>query len=124
MFAIWYNIYKYRNIGERVFVMAKGTPTYVLNLKLETELFQDDILDKRFEIGRKLYNSVLNVARKRYCEMVKTKTWRENQNNIAEVYKSEKDPNKAKTLCMPYFKIRKDFLKKHGCTEYSLHASL
>jgi hypothetical protein len=32
--------------------MAKGTPTYVLNLKLETELFQDDILDKRFEIGR------------------------------------------------------------------------
>ena len=50
--------------------MANGTPTYVLNLKLETELFQDDILDKRFEIGRKLYNSVSNVAQKRYYEMV------------------------------------------------------
>jgi len=101
--------------------MANGTPTYVLNLKLETELFQDDILDKRFEIGRKLYNSVSNVAQKRYYEMVKTKSWRENQKNIADVYKSEKDSNKAKTLCIPYFKIRKDLLKKYGCTEYSLH---
>jgi len=116
-----YNIYKYRNVGERVFVMAKGTPTYVLNLKLETEPFQDHILDKRFEIGKKLYNSVLNVAQKRYCEMVKTKSWRENQKNIADIYKSEKDHNKAKVLCRPYFKIRKDLLKKHGCTEYSLH---
>jgi len=59
MFAIWYNIYKYTNIGERVFDMDKGTPIYVLNLKLETESFQDDILEKRFEIGRKLYNSPL-----------------------------------------------------------------
>jgi hypothetical protein len=96
--------------------MAKGTPTYVLNLKLETEPFQDDILDKRFEIGRKLYNSVLNVAQKSYCEMVKTKSWRENQKNIAAVYKSEKDPDKAKMLCRPYFKIRKDLLEKYGCT--------
>jgi len=39
--------------------MDKGTPIYVLNLKLETESFQDDILEKRFEIGRKLYNSPL-----------------------------------------------------------------
>jgi hypothetical protein len=101
--------------------MAKGTPTYVLNLKLETELFQDDILDKRFEIGRKLYNSVLNVAQKRYCEMVKTKSWRENQKNIADVYKSEKDPNKAKMLCRPYFNTRKDLSENYGCTEYSLH---
>jgi len=115
-FALWYNIYKYRNVGERVFAMAKGTPTYVLNLKLETEPFQDHIFDKRFEIGRKLYNSVLNVAQKRYCEMVKTKSWRENQKNIADIYNSEKDHNKAEVLCRPYFKIRKDLLKKHGCT--------
>jgi hypothetical protein len=101
--------------------MVKGTPTYVLNLKLETELFQDDILDKRFEIGRKLYDSVLNVAQKRCYEMVKTKSWRENQKNIAAVYKSEKDSDKAKMLCRPYFKIRKDLLKNNGCTEYSLH---
>jgi hypothetical protein len=118
---MWYYVYKYRNARERVFGMANGTPTYVLNLKLETEPFQDHILDKRFEIGRKLYNSVLNVAQKRYDEMVKTKLWRESQKNIADVYKSEKDSKKAKIMCSPYFKIRNDLLKKHGCTEYSLH---
>ncbi|GIM28172.1 hypothetical protein CPJCM30710_08380 [Clostridium polyendosporum] len=101
--------------------MAKNAPSYVLNLKLETELFQEDILDVRFEIGRKLYNSVLGVGQNRYIEMIKTKTWRENQKNIADVYKVEKDLEKAKKLCKPYFKIRKDLQAKYSCTEYSLH---
>ena len=39
---------------------------YVLNLKLRTQPFQEDILDKRFEIGRKIYNAVLGQALKRY----------------------------------------------------------
>jgi hypothetical protein len=50
MFAIWYNIYKYTNIGERVFGMDKGTPIYVLNLKLETEPFQEGIKSESREI--------------------------------------------------------------------------
>jgi hypothetical protein len=102
-------------------VAKKDTPSYVLNLKLETEIFQEHVLERRFEIGRKVYNSVLNIARNRYTEMVKTKVWRENQKNISDVYKSEKDPEKAKKLCKPYFKIRKDLQSKYGCTEYSLH---
>ncbi|GIM28782.1 hypothetical protein CPJCM30710_14480 [Clostridium polyendosporum] len=101
--------------------MAKNAPSYVLNLKLETELFQEDILDMRFEIGRKLYNSILGIAQNRYIEMTKTKTWRENQKNISDVYKVEKDLEKAKKLCKPYFKIRKDLQIKYSCTEYSLH---
>lgn len=40
--------------------MAKESKQrFVLNLRLNTELFQDDILDKRFEIGRQIYNEVL-----------------------------------------------------------------
>jgi hypothetical protein len=31
---------------------------FVLNLKLKTEKWQEDVLNKRFEIGRHLYNSV------------------------------------------------------------------
>ena len=58
---------------------------YVLNLKLHTESFQEDILEKRFEIGRHLYNSILNVSLKRYNEMIKTKRWRENQVQIANI---------------------------------------
>ena len=34
---------------------------FVLNLKLNTKLFQEDILTKRFDIGRKIYNSVLGL---------------------------------------------------------------
>ena len=29
---------------------------FVLNLKLDTELYQEDILDKRLDIGRSIYN--------------------------------------------------------------------
>lgn len=101
--------------------MAKNTPSYVLNLDLETELFQENILEKRFEIGRKIYNAVLGVAKNRYLEMTKTKAWRENQANISQIYKSEKDSAKAKKLCKPYFEIRKELQNKYGCTEYSLH---
>ena len=52
---------------------------YILTLKLETELYEEDILSKRFEIGRQLYNSLLGKTLKRYKEMIKTKKWRENQ---------------------------------------------
>ena len=99
----------------------KNTPSYVLNLRLETELFQEHILEKRFEIGRQIYNAVLRIAKKRYTEMTRTKVWRENQSNIAEVYKTEKDSDKAKKLCKPYFKIREELQEEYGCTEYSLH---
>ena len=45
---------------------------YILTLKLQTELYEEDILNKRFEIGRQLYNSVLGKSFKRYQEMIKT----------------------------------------------------
>ncbi|MGL5614658.1 MAG: transposase, partial [Sarcina sp.] len=59
---------------------------YVLNLKLDTEKYQENILKKRFELGRKLYNSILNISLKRYKEMVKTRVWRDNQKNISNIY--------------------------------------
>lgn len=102
-------------------MIKNKTSSYVLNLDLETEKFQERILEKRFEIGRKIYNSVLKIAKNRYIEMTKTRIWRENQVNISETYKKEKDINKAKKLCRVYFKIRKDMQEKYGCTEYSFH---
>ena len=97
---------------------------YVLNLKLETEKFQEDILNKRFEIGRKLYNSVLGKALSRYNEMTKTKRWRENQANMSEIYKVENDKKKAKDLLKKYYDIRKDMLKELRLNEYSLHEDI
>ena len=67
---------------------------FVLNLKLNTKLFQEDILDKRFEIARKIYNAVLGNVFKRYFEMTKTKIWRDNQEELFKKYKSFKDDKK------------------------------
>ena len=94
---------------------------YVLNLKLNTELFQEDILDKRFEVGRQLYNAVLNISLKRYNEMVKTKRWRNNQIQIANVYKIEKDEKKRRKLCKEYFNIKNEMLSEFRLNEYSFH---
>lgn len=101
-------------------VKAKTT-SYILNLKLETEKFQEDILSKRFEIGRQIYNSVLGISLKRYKEMIKTRAWREVQINILNIYKNEKDDKKRKKLCKEYFAIKKELLNQYGLSEYSLH---
>lgn len=97
---------------------------YVLTLKLETEKFQEDILEMRFELGRQLYNNLLGKVYNRYKEMIKTKRWRQNQKKISEVYESEKDVNKAKKICKPYFDIRSEMLKEFRLNEYSFHADI
>ena len=97
---------------------------YVLNLKLETEKFQEDILNKRFEIGRKLYNSVLGKVLSRYNEMIKTKIWRENQANMSEIYIIEKNKVIAKKLLKQYHGIRKDMFEEFKLSEYSLYEDI
>ena len=97
---------------------------YILTLKLETELYEEDILNKRFEIGRQIYNSILGKSFKRYKEMIKTKKWRENQVNISNIYKLEKDKNKAKKLAKTYFEVKKNMLKEVNLSEYSFHADV
>lgn len=104
--------------------MKEKKQRFILTLKLKTEKYQEDILNKRFEIGRQLYNAVLNVSLKRYKEMVKTKRWRENQINISNVYKIEKDKNKAKKLANQYFNIKKLMLSEFNLSEYSFHEDI
>ncbi|MGN0299096.1 MAG: hypothetical protein ACI4C1_07965 [Lachnospiraceae bacterium] len=49
---------------------------FVVEFPLKTETYQEDILNKRFEMGRQIYNSLVNVTGKRYKEMKKTKNYR------------------------------------------------
>ena len=42
---------------------------FIVEFPLKTEKYQEDILKKRFEIGRHIYNSLVNVTRKRYKEI-------------------------------------------------------
>ena len=103
-------------------MVKESKQRFVLNLKLETELFQEDILYKRFEIGRKIYNAVLGKALKRYFEMTKTKIWRNNQEELSKTYKSfkgdKKEVNKSARFC---YEVRNNMIKQFRINEYSLH---
>ncbi|WP_253200513.1 hypothetical protein [Clostridium sp. CF012] len=94
---------------------------FILNLNLKTEKFEEKILDRRFEIGRKIYNSILGKALNRYNEMSKTKKWRNNQSELSNNYKSKCDKKELNKLCAPYLYIKNEMLKEFRLTEYSLH---
>lgn len=49
---------------------------FTIQFSLKTEKYQEDILDKRFENGGQIYNSLVNITQKRYKEMIKTKVYR------------------------------------------------
>lgn len=78
---------------------------------LKTEKYQEDILDKRFEIGRQIYNSLVNITQKRYREMIKTKNYR---NLISQL---SGDKRKDRTIWKQINEIRKQF----GMSEYSFY---
>lgn len=80
---------------------------FVLTLPLQTEKFQEDILKKRLEIARKMYNACLNELLKRYRTMQQSKEYQK----ACKMTKG-KDRNK----------ILSGLNKQYGVTEYSLHA--
>ena len=85
--------------------MAKSkTASYVLTLQLKTEKFQEDILDDRLEKCRKIYNSCLGEALKRYNHMIESKEYQKNCKN--------KDKNRNS--------IFNDINKKYNLTEYDI----
>ncbi len=102
--------------------MSTQKERFVLTLDLETSAFQADVLAKRFEIGRKLYNSVLHVSLKRYRELVKTKAWRANEANIKELIKKN-NKTKSKEL-KPFYENKREMLRFARLSEYELHKDI
>lgn len=49
---------------------------FVLTLPLQTEAWQRDILEKRFEIHHQIYNALLQKALTRYGQMAQTRAYR------------------------------------------------
>lgn len=84
---------------------------FIVQFPLKTEKYQEDILDKRFEIGRQIYNSLVNVTQKRYKEMIKTTKYRNFMSQLSG------DKKKDKLIWKEISEIR----KQYGMSEYSLH---
>lgn len=87
---------------------------FVVEFPLKTEHYQEDVLNKRFEIGRKIYNSLVNATQKRYKEMVKTKKYRNLVSSLTGNKKSDKE----------IWKQINDIRKQYGMSEYSFHADV
>lgn len=104
----------------------KQTPSYVLTFKLDTNDRDESILDKRFEICRKLYNSILGLGLKRFKALSELKVYRTVRKELAELNKSYyKDENSKKSKLNE--KLRKEkykeltaLLGEYGINEYSL----
>lgn len=75
----------------------KTTPSYVLTLKLDTNDRDSSILEKRFEICRKLYNSILGIGLKRFNALSELKVYRKLRKELVGINKSYyKDENSRK----------------------------
>lgn len=84
---------------------------FIVQLPLKTEKYQEDILNRRFEIGRHIYNSLVNVSQKRYKEMIKTKKYR----NLLSSLSGNKKMDKS------VWKQIDDIRKQYRLSEYSFH---
>ena len=84
---------------------------FIVEFPLKIEKYQEDILNKRFEIGRQIYNSLVNVTQKRYKEMIKTKKYRTLLSSLTGNKKSDKE----------IWKQINDIRKQYGMSEYSFH---
>lgn len=87
---------------------------FVIEFPLKTEKYQEDILNRRFEIGRMIYNSLVNVTQKRYKELIKTKKYRELISSLTG------DKNFDKEIWKQINEIR----KQYGMSEYSFQTDI
>lgn len=73
---------------------------FVVEFPTISEIYKNNVLNNRFEIGRNIYNSLANITLKRYKEMIKTQHYRQ----ALELHKTNKrEANEAfKELCEEY----------------------
>lgn len=88
---------------------------YCVTFPLITEKYQENILNKRYEISRQLYNAVLSKAYKRYKSMIETKKYRQLKEQINNANEKEK-----KLL----YKQLNEMYKQYRLNEYSLHEDI
>ena len=84
---------------------------FIVEFPLKTEKYQEDILNKRFEIGRMIYNSLVNVTQKRYREMIKTREYRNLISSLTGNKKADKE----------IWKQINNIRKQYSMSEYSFY---
>lgn len=91
------------------------TETCSMTLPLKVEKWQADRLDKRFELGRQLYNTLLNRKMKDYDRLKYSRDYKEISEKMDVLFKEEQ---KYTPEYRALSKMRTDLLKSAGFTEY------
>ena len=82
---------------------------FILQLNLRTNKYQEEILNKRFEIGRHIFNSLNNVERKKLQRLEENKEYRRLEIQLKKINYKDKKLKKQRT----------DMIKKeYRLTEY------
>lgn len=100
---------------------------FVLEFRLDTQLFQEHILEKRFRIGELIYNNVLSFANERLSQMRNNKTYKQTLKQylyFKDLETKTKDKKELKEI-KKNIKLYNDLLKtirlSFSLSEYQLH---
>ncbi len=99
---------------------------YVLTLKLETEQYQEDALNKRIELSRNIYNACLGKALKLYNHLKRNSTYKSLLSELSALNKEiAKYDEPSKDLLQQrqgLYKTLNELRIAYGLSEYQLHA--
>lgn len=97
----------------------------VITLPLKTEVFQEHILDKRFEICRQIYNSMVNVVNKQVNKLEHDMAFKESNIRLIELYKLKEDSGADKKSIereiKAIYKQRNPLFKEYMLTKYDMY---
>ncbi|MEX0083126.1 RNA-guided endonuclease TnpB family protein [Clostridium butyricum] len=103
------------------------TPSYILTLKLKTEKYQEDIINKRLEIARNISNALTNKVLKRYNSLLESKEYIHIKKQLNPVNKNYHNSDNIKSKKI-FEKQRKELYKqleelyiKFSLSQYSLY---
>lgn len=100
----------------------------VIEIPLKTEKWQEDVLFKRFELCRKVYNAMLGFELKQYRKMIADKRYVESKAVIVDAYKIEDKKEMAAAKKSDAYtqavETQKMLLREYGMSEFSFTSAV
>lgn len=105
-------------------IKAKDKERFIVEFPLKTDLFHKDILNKRMEIGRRIYNQLVKYYKNVYTEMTRTKKYRAIQSELSDIRNGKEANEKSKKKRSPreadLYKELNAMYKEYGFTDYAM----
>lgn len=84
--------------------MAESKACSVVTIPLKTEKWQEDKLNQRMDLCRKVYNNMVHDFMKEYKKMLRDKSYNETKDIILSAYKTEDEKEKKKIKASAEYK--------------------